>query len=1263
MATDNHLGVWEKDPVRRDDSFATFEEIFDVAERYDADMVLLGGDLFHEPRPSQHTLTRAIEILRRRAYARPGDPVPAHPRVSVLSSREASFASGSYNGDDPGVNVRLPVFTIHGNHDDPSGERSIGAVDVVSAAGLVNYFGKTPIREGGAGTLRLSPVLLEKGSTRVALYGLGNLRDERACRMFAAPGCVEWRRPADAPGYPRDGWVNLFVLHQNRVQHTQGAKNVVREGHLARFLDLVVWGHEHECMGEPWRSAEAADAFSVLQPGSSVATALSEGESKTKHVVVLDILEDSWRTTLVRLETVRPFAFESLSLADARARQANGLAPRDEPRLDPADPDTVDAYLDYVIGKAVARAARGKSAKAPDLPLVRLRVDHSGFPTVHTQRLGARWVGKVANPQDVVLWRKRAVRGANGEPLAASAPGTASTRLAASAALKGGLGSGTLPVAAAAEAPEEDFIVGALERSLQNELRVLAPGDLAKALRQFVGRDERGALVDAVATALRDAEERADRACPDLAGEGLGDDLEAAQAIRAAALARRKEEEEEEERKRAEEDKALARGKKEGTGARGAGRGREAEGTRKRPAGASAEPSEADAAGDAPTGGSAISSSDEDEIEVESPRAAKRAASLAARRARLPGTLLPAGKKTERIVAKRRAGTDEDTELQGWMDPIARDEADADDAADPGGSGAVEVRGMVVDVPLVGEGRRGEGGGGAGATPRPHADVRGFTPAHARSQASHAATPSGAASRGSAEENATGVVGRASGRRSSIGREGDQGQGKRPLAPLPASSLLTTVRDASVAPSARTSGHVAARPTRAASPSSPASSASPVSSCSASSESSSASSASSDGAAEVVVSSARKSGATASARASQSGGKDDALRPSARSKAKSPAPSPSPDSPSSAPPRRRAPCSPPSPASPPSPSFSPPPRASGPQPTGGTPRTRSQSQPSGDEPIEIGSSSSDDEGGGGLLAALFGPSQGASQRSGGKAAGSKPSAAKKPGAKQPSRGLSQGASQSKVPSQGLSQAKLPAQGLSQGSSQTKATRQTKLSLSLKRPRADAGKAKRGGEAETDEGPKRAQKKGRDLPPLPAPPRKAGAAAPPSPPSPSSSSSIEASPPRARARLARSRGETSPAGDKAKQGGSEPRPAHRPEQKTPRSAKRGAPRRRAASPAPLSSPLRCEASPVSSSGGDDVLAASPLPAIGRTPVVPCSAAEWAGAGASDSGCKPGALPYSYVASDDEDDAGDAGQEGGQPGRLANTLAPSGWGSAL
>jgi hypothetical protein len=46
------------------------------------------------------------------------------------------------NYEDSRLSVGLPVFTIHGNHDDPTGADNLSAVDILSTCGLVNYFGK-----------------------------------------------------------------------------------------------------------------------------------------------------------------------------------------------------------------------------------------------------------------------------------------------------------------------------------------------------------------------------------------------------------------------------------------------------------------------------------------------------------------------------------------------------------------------------------------------------------------------------------------------------------------------------------------------------------------------------------------------------------------------------------------------------------------------------------------------------------------------------------------------------------------------------------------------------------------------------------------------------------------------------------------------------------------------------------------------------------------------------------------------------------------
>lgn len=79
---------------------------------------------------------------------------------------------------DPNYNIGLPVFSIHGNHDDPAGKGNFSCMDLLHATGLVNYFGKCLSLDA----VELSPLLMQKGATRLALYGLGALRDERLHR-------------------------------------------------------------------------------------------------------------------------------------------------------------------------------------------------------------------------------------------------------------------------------------------------------------------------------------------------------------------------------------------------------------------------------------------------------------------------------------------------------------------------------------------------------------------------------------------------------------------------------------------------------------------------------------------------------------------------------------------------------------------------------------------------------------------------------------------------------------------------------------------------------------------------------------------------------------------------------------------------------------------------------------------------------------------------------------------------------------------------
>ena len=116
VATDVHLGVHEKDPIRGKDSLRTFKEILQLAVSHHADFLLLAGDLFHANQPSQRVMHCCLDLLRRYCL---GD----RPQLFELLSDSERVFSGGANFESLNHNVGLPVLTIHGNHDDPLGPK------------------------------------------------------------------------------------------------------------------------------------------------------------------------------------------------------------------------------------------------------------------------------------------------------------------------------------------------------------------------------------------------------------------------------------------------------------------------------------------------------------------------------------------------------------------------------------------------------------------------------------------------------------------------------------------------------------------------------------------------------------------------------------------------------------------------------------------------------------------------------------------------------------------------------------------------------------------------------------------------------------------------------------------------------------------------------------------------------------------------------------------------------------------------------------
>lgn len=396
ISTDNHVGYGERDPERGNDSWNTFDEIMTLARERDVDMVLLAGDLFHDNKPSRKAMYHVMQSLRKNCFGEK----PCELEMLSDASENFQGAFNHVNYEDPDINVAIPVFSIHGNHDDPAGDGHLASLDLLQMAGMVNYYGRTPESDN----IIIKPVLLQKGRTKLALYGMSNVRDERMFRTFRDQKVKFFQ-----PGTQKDDWFNLMSVHQNHHAYTE--TGYLPENFLPSFMDLVIWGHEHECLIEPRLNPEMG--FHVMQPGSSVATSLMPGEAVPKHVAILSVTGKEFKCEPIRLKTVRPFVMREIVLQDDSHMKK--IAKKDDNRTE------ITRYLMTIVDDMIKEANQAwydaqedevEEGREPELPLIRLRVEYTApeggrYDCENPQRFSNRFVKKVANVNDVVQFHRK----------------------------------------------------------------------------------------------------------------------------------------------------------------------------------------------------------------------------------------------------------------------------------------------------------------------------------------------------------------------------------------------------------------------------------------------------------------------------------------------------------------------------------------------------------------------------------------------------------------------------------------------------------------------------------------------------------------------------------------------------------------------------------------------------------------------------------------------------------------------------------------
>lgn len=562
LTTDNHVGYKENDPILGDDSAVTFHEIMMLAKHQDADMILQSGDLFHVNKPSKQSMYQVMRSLR---LACLGDKpcevqVLNHGRLGL----EPEFDHVNY--EDPNYNVAIPVFAISGNHDDSGGSAvKLSPMDVLSISGLVNYYGRVVENDN----ITVTPVLMKKGSTKVALYGISNVRDERLHRTFR-DGKVKFLRPSE----DTDSWFNIICVHQNHISHSE--TNYLPENFLPDFMDVVIWGHEHECRISPLHNAQ--QGFQVIQPGSSVATSLSESEAVPKYVGMLKVRGKTFKLDKFRLKTVRPFAMNTIYLSEelpndrlqvkkgdiirhmvnkveelieearnkwlearegidaqevewlhelsqsARLHHNRGNKRAKTIRISSSDDgdfndgtDREDEFSNLNMAavaededEVVVNTANGyklsdkeeNDVNACPLPLIRLRVEYSGgFEVENATRFSNRFVGRVANVNEIVHYFRKKRTGAGAGAEASAGLQWGSTKAQST--------SQDVDMEKGDDEENGELSKFQVQQLIEDylkeaELNILKQEGLDDAMHQFIDKDEKQALKDFVDETLAD---------------------------------------------------------------------------------------------------------------------------------------------------------------------------------------------------------------------------------------------------------------------------------------------------------------------------------------------------------------------------------------------------------------------------------------------------------------------------------------------------------------------------------------------------------------------------------------------------------------------------------------------------------------------------------------------------------------------------------------------------------------------------------------
>jgi len=197
--------------------------------------------------------------------------------------------------------------------------------------------------------------------------------------------------------------MSILIIHQNRFKGIRpGApyKNCIHPTMLPNFLDLIIWGNEHESTDA--LVEDPVQNFYIYQPGSSVPTSLNQAEGLQKHVGFFEISEKkNFRFVPIALRNQRPLYVKNIELDQLVDQKKPSMFRMEDEGRDKDKPiekiieDKIEEEFNKLMEENEANIATQKRLKNP--PLVRIKVEYSGFDIIRIKQVELKFMGKVAN--------------------------------------------------------------------------------------------------------------------------------------------------------------------------------------------------------------------------------------------------------------------------------------------------------------------------------------------------------------------------------------------------------------------------------------------------------------------------------------------------------------------------------------------------------------------------------------------------------------------------------------------------------------------------------------------------------------------------------------------------------------------------------------------------------------------------------------------------------------------------------------------------